>query len=224
MSLRKIVLLSAFLLLSSHHIWAQGDHGYWNYFWDTKAHDRGQIHFSYGYGAPRLDSKLFEFHKNEIEYFTRGIGPFIFKAEYGIKRNLSIGLSFTYIKYNSEFKRIRFDSTHLKDLPFVYGTTVHDIAAMLRVNYHKVITPRLDIYLGGGAGYNMWMSKDYTNYWPDQDSLNLQFVKPFPVIFEASAGFRYFVLNRTALFIEAGYGKSVVQAGVVFKFRHTKRD
>jgi hypothetical protein len=30
----------------------------WDYLWDQKAHEKGQIHFSYGYGQPRLDKKL----------------------------------------------------------------------------------------------------------------------------------------------------------------------
>jgi hypothetical protein len=36
-------------------------------------------------------------------------------------------------------------------------------------------------------------------------------------------GARYFFLTRTAIYLEVGMGKSIVQGGFVFKFRHRKR-
>ena len=34
----------------------------WDYHWDQKAHEKGQVHFSYGYGQPRLDQNLFNIY------------------------------------------------------------------------------------------------------------------------------------------------------------------
>jgi hypothetical protein len=36
-------------------------------------------------------------------------------------------------------------------------------------------------------------------------------------------GVRYFFLTRTAIYVEAGLGKALIQGGFVFKFRHRKR-
>ena len=40
----------------------------WDYYYDLKAHEKGQIHFFYGFGQPRLDYKLFDYHKNEADF------------------------------------------------------------------------------------------------------------------------------------------------------------
>jgi len=195
----------------------------WDYNWDQKAHERGQIHFSYGYGQPRLDKKLFDYHKNEDNFRVVGIGAFYWKTEYGLSRKLSVLLSTSYILYKSDWKRMRPDPLYGIDLPFKYGSTLTDISANLRFNYHLFVNKEFDVYLGGGAGYNYFVHKDFTDYSPDDSTFNAQFKDPHAVSFEMSFGIRYFFLTRTAIYLEAGYGKSLAQAGFVFKFRHRKR-
>lgn len=195
----------------------------WDYYWDTKAHEKGQIHFQYGYGQPRLDKKLFDFHKNEKDFRVIGVGPFFWRTEYGLSRKLSVGISAAYILYNSDWKRDRPDVRWGFDLPFKYGTQLHDISANLRFNYHLFVNKEWDVYVGGGAGYNHLIAKDYTEYTPDDTLFKSQFKIPFPVSYEMSFGVRYFFLTRTAIYVEAGIGKALVQGGFVFKFRHRKR-
>lgn len=220
--MRKLsLLLFTFVVVSFITKDVQADK--FRYYWDTKSHDKGQLHFSYGYGFPRLDNRRFKLHKDENAYKVDGVGPFIFKAEYGLTRQLSIGLSATYVQYTSEWEQQRFSEFHQKNLWFVYGTKVHDLAAMLRLNYHWVVTPRSDLYVGGGLGYNRWRSEDFTNFTPEDSTFNSFFKKPDPFAAEITLGYRYYFRQRNAVFIEAGYGKSIVQAGFVFKFLHRKR-
>ncbi len=221
--MRKLSLL--FILLFCGAFFAknaQADR--FEYYWDTKAHDRGQIHFSYGYGFPRLDNKRFDRWKDAVEYRVVGVGPLIFKAEYGLTRQLSLGLSATYIKYTSDFEQLKFDEYHQRNLFVKYGTVVDDIALMLRLNYHWRVTPRSDIYMGGGMGYNIWKVEDFTKYPPEDTTFNSFFKKPSGIAAELSIGYRLYFRERNAIYIEAGYGKSIVQAGFVFKFRHRKRE
>ncbi|MEZ5046682.1 MAG: hypothetical protein R2831_06795 [Chitinophagaceae bacterium] len=195
----------------------------WDYFWDTKAHEKGQIHFSYGYGLPRLDKKLFDYHKEETNFRVVGVGPFFWKAELGMSRKLSVALSASYILYKSDWTRLRPDIRYGTNMPFKYGNTLQDISANLRFNYHFYVDKEWDVYVGGGAGYNYFKSKDFT-YYPPEDSLFQSYFKlPYPVSFEMNFGVRYFFLTRTAIYLEAGYGKALVQGGFVFKFRHRKR-
>jgi hypothetical protein len=194
------------------------------YFWDTKSHDRGQVHLSYGYGFPRLEDGGFKLHKDKNAYRVEGIGPFIFKAEYGLTRQLSIGISATYSQYTSDWEEQRFDAYHQRNLWFKYGTKLHDVAAMLRLNYHWVVTPRSDLYIGGGMGYNYWKSEDFTTFKPEDTLFNALYKQPGPFAAEITLGYRYYFRQRNAIYIEAGYGKSIVQAGFVFKFRHGKRE
>ncbi|MBP6623902.1 MAG: hypothetical protein KA198_01945 [Chitinophagaceae bacterium] len=196
---------------------------HWDYYYDIKAHEKGQLHFSYGYGQPRLDKELFKYHKAEIDFRVVGIGPFMWKAEYGLTRKLSVALSASYILYKSDWKRMKFDAYKGIDLPFTYGTQFHDLSANLRFNYHLFVNKDLDVYIGGGAGYNYFKHKDFTAYLPEDTTFNAQFKQPFPVSAEMTFGIRYYFLTRTAIYLEAGYAKSIVQAGFVFKFRHRKR-
>lgn len=196
----------------------------WGYLWDVKAHNKGQLHMSYGYGFPRLDNSTFNFHKQEAEYRVVGVGPFTIKAEYGLTRMLSIMLSANYIQYTSDWQEKRFDIRHQKDLPFVYGTNATDLSVILRLNYHYNVTHRSDFYVGGGIGYNRWTADDFTVNAPDDSLFISQYKRPMPVAFEMTAGYRYYFRTRNAIYIEAGYGKSIVQAGFVFKFRQGKRD
>ncbi|GBL36268.1 hypothetical protein EMGBS15_18630 [Filimonas sp.] len=195
----------------------------WDYNWDQKAHEKGQIHFSYGYGQPRLDKKLFDYQKDSTDFRVVGIGPFFWKAELGLSRKLSVQLSATYILYKADWTRQRYDSYKAMDLPFKYGTKLHDISANLRLNYHLYVDKEWDIYIGGGAGYNYFSNSDFTTYAPDDTLFKSQFKLPFPVSYEMSFGIRYYFLTRTAIYLEAGMGKSLAQAGFVFKFRHRKR-
>jgi opacity protein-like surface antigen len=195
----------------------------WGYLWDTKAHNKGQIHISYGYGIPRLENSNFKFHKDKADYRVIGVGPFAFKAEYGLSRQFSIGLSCNYIKYTSDWRENRFDSFHQRDLPFTYGTIAQDISIMLRMNYHWVVNHRTDVYIGGGMGYNHWIAEDFTTNAPDDSTFTAQFKRPMPAAFEMTAGIRYYFRSRNAVYLEAGYGKSLIQGGFVFKFRQWKK-
>lgn len=222
--MNKSILVVLIILATSWQLRAQNyTISGWDYNWDQKAHEKGQVHFSYGYGQPRLDKKLFDFQKDSIGFKVVGIGPFFWKAEYGLSRKLSVQLSAAYILYKSEWKRMRPDLLYLYDLPFRYGTTLHDISANLRFNYHLFVNKEWDVYVGGGAGYNYFINKDFTDYAPDDTTFKSQFKIPYPVSYEMTFGVRYFFLTRTAIYLEAGLGKSLVQGGFVFKFRHRKR-
>lgn len=195
----------------------------WDYYWDLKAHEKGQIHFNYGYGQPRLDYKLFSHQKDSTDFRAVGVGPFYWRAEYGLTRKLSAAISCSWIMYKSDWKRNRYDAKWNMELPFVYGTRVHDIAANLRLNYHFFVNKEWDLYVGGGAGYNYFMKKYFTTYGPDDSTFDAHFKIPYPISYEMSVGVRYYFLTRTAIYLEAGFGKSLIQGGFTFKFRHRKR-
>jgi|694.fasta_scaffold02542_29 hypothetical protein len=196
----------------------------WDYYWDLKAHEKGQMHFFYGYGQPRLDKKLFDYHRNEEAFRVVGVGPFCFKFEYGLSRKLSVALTANYSRYKSDWLRRKPDPLFLDTLAFRYGTTYNDLVLNLRFNYHLFVSRDLDVYLGGGAGYNYTSHSDFTNYGPEDTTFNARFKEPYMISGEMSLGVRYYFLTRNAIFLEVGYGKSIVQAGFVFKFRHRKRE
>lgn len=220
--MHKFTLFLFFVFVGSIATNAQVDR--FNTFWDTKAHDKGQVHFSYGYGFPRLDDNLFKFHDNKNEFRVVGVGPFIFKGEYGVNRQLSVGFSAAYIKYTSDWSELRPDPNNNRPLWYKFGTNLTDLSVMLRLNYHWITTPRSDFYMGGGIGYNRWQSEDFTTRTSEDSTFNSLFKEPGGLAAEITLGYRYYFRQRNALYIEAGYGKSIIQGGFVFKFRHRKRE
>ena len=80
-----------------------------------------------------------------------------------------------------------------------------------------------DVYVGGGVGYNHFVNDDFTTYAADDSLFKSQFKLPYPVSYEMTFGVRYYFLTRTAIYLEAGLGKALIQGGFVFKFRHRKR-
>jgi len=129
----------------------------WNFYWDWKAHAKGQIHFHYGYGFPRIDLEMFDHQNWKNDFRVDGVGPFYFKAEYGLSRQLSIMLSTAYTQYTSDWTEPRLDPNYNQNLNFIYGTTVHDIAAKTILHFNLRTPPlfryssqkhQLDLNLG----------------------------------------------------------------------------
>jgi hypothetical protein len=219
----------------------------WDYNWDIKAHDKGQLHFQFGVGAQRTQnrsgfykasiifddpslvniSKENEFGKygKETDYGFASLGPLTARLQYGFSRNLSISLGATYVNYWSYWNRNMLDSTINKAIPFEYGVKVNNYSFTTRLDYHLLVRERWDVYCSGGIGYDVWQVKDYTKYpWPETPAFKSYYKIPPPITFDAGFGARYFILKRTALFAEIGYGKSYMNLGVAIKVIQPKNN
>jgi opacity protein-like surface antigen len=220
-----LICLSFFLKVQSQ-IW-------WDKHWDIKAHEVGQLHFQLGVALPtphwnsdsnsidvytnRTDNKAFEKYNKENEYDLFGAGPIFARFEYAFNRKLSVNAGITYTNYQVRFSRDSLDKTIGVMIPYEYGIKVNNLSYMVRLNYHLYVDTRWDLYCGGGLGYDSYTATNYTKYTPQALLFNGNFKKPAPVTFEAGAGLRYFFLNRTAFYIEYGYGKTNLHAGVLVK-------
>lgn len=195
----------------------------WDLPWDLKAHDIGQIHGHVGFGVPRVQSKIFDKYDGENDFSSVGAGPFYGRLEYGLSRKLSVSLGVTYINYKASWSRDKLDANTGVTIPREYGVVVNNFAFMSKLYYHMYTSVRWDVYTCGGVGYDMWTSKDYTQYTLDT-TFQSYFKAPPALTFEAGLGFRYFFLNRTAFYMEAGYGKSYAQAGFIVKIAQPKKN
>jgi hypothetical protein len=196
----------------------------WDLPWDLKAHDVGQLHGHVGFGAPRIDTKRFDKFSGEEAFNNVGAGPFFGRIEYGLSRKLSVSVGATYTNYKASWERSRPDLNQGITLPFEYGTIVNNIAIMSRLYYHMYTSVRWDVYSTGGIGYDLYKSEDYTKYTPDAPTFKTYFKTPPAATFDAGVGFRYFFLNRTAFYMEGGYGKSYGQLGFIVKIAQPKRN
>jgi hypothetical protein len=206
------------VILSTQQLFAQGK---WDLPWDLKAHDNGQIHWQVGFGVPRTENDLFKKYRGEFGFNLNGAGPFITKLEYGFNRKFSISLGVNFINYKASWDREKLDATTGRNIPFQYGVRVNNFAYMGKLNYHLFVNTDWDVYVGGGAGYDVFSTTNFNNY-PTDTTFNGFFKAPNATTFEAGFGARYFFLNRTAVYAEVGYGKSYAQVGVVIKIVQPK--
>ncbi len=219
----------------------------WNYNWDIKAHDKGQIHFQLGVGAQRTQNRysgykaglLFDdpslakiSKENEMGKYAKeenfrfaSLGPLTARLQYGFNRKLSISLGATYVNYWSYWTRQMLDSNLNRNIPYEYGVKVVNYSFTARLDYHLFVNERWDIYTSGGLGYDIWQVKQYKKYpWPETPEFNAYYKPTPPLIFDTGFGVRRFVLRRTALFAEIGYGKSLANFGVVVKVAQPKNN
>ncbi len=232
--MKKIIFCIA-VLLCHYSMFAQLG---WDFNWDIKSHDVGQLHFQFGTAVPipnwndnskniefkinRIDNNAFEKYKSEKNFTQFGGGPLYARFEYGFTRRLSVNVGITYTNYKARFSRDSVDVNIGKSIPWEYGLVVNNISGLARLNYHLYVDPRWDIYLGGGLGYDNYAYSSYTKYPPQVDKFNAFFKAPAPITFEAGTGLRYFFMNRTAWYVELGYGKTFLQTGVMVKITQPK--
>jgi hypothetical protein len=196
----------------------------WDLPWDLKAHDIGQLHGHVGFGAPRVDTKHFDKFDGEYDFNSVGAGPFYGRLEYGLSRKLSVSVGVTYTNYKASWSRDRPDLNFGITSPFEYGVVVNNLAFLSKLYYHMYTNVRWDVYTTCGVGYDTYKSSDYTTYTPDSATFKSYFKAPPAATVEAGVGFRYFFLNRTAFYMEAGYGKSYGQVGFIVKIAQPKRN
>lgn len=187
----------------------------------------GHLYISAGYGAPSIIRTFLKMNNTHKDYWIIGYGPYMFKADYSFSSRFSIGLNVTYSFSRLSWMYDGYDTATHKTRPFEYGAEMEDYSVLLRSNYHYYRTKKIDLYGGIGIGYGRIAVGTYST--APLNEFSVSFVPPKPLSFEGTAGIRYAVWKRLAVYSELGLGKSwlllrkyfipesIVQAGVCFK-------
>jgi hypothetical protein len=128
----------------------------------------------------------------------QNLGNLMAGADFFIQKNQSIGLMFVYAKANEtkEFK--------VPIVNTVLGTVTGSISVIqiaATYSYHIYTTDKLDPYVRGGIGVNIWKG----SYQDKSGNLSQPFSAPTPVNYQGLIGLRYFVNNRIAPYGELSY-------------------
>jgi hypothetical protein len=130
------------------------------------------------------------------------IPPIVLNFNVGIIDLVSVGILFGY------------EGCGLTD-DFIYNLM---IGARADFHFNRWIKVRgLDFYIGGVVGVNI---TSYTHVFPVDPtfgSLSISLTKT-SVLWNAQAGIRYFFHDNVGVWLEAGYGYSIVSGGLIFKF------
>jgi opacity protein-like surface antigen len=200
----------------------------------TKGH-----HVTAGYGYPNLFKTIIQTqlgglssistgYGNSLIYDVTGIGPAFVKYDYGIDKELGIGLNFGYstvgITETYTYQDQIYNSTTGTYSTVTYADIeelkIKSFTAALRFNYHFGNHPKLDPYLGLAAGYTntKWTYTAYSTNPSVTPSNNFSF-SGIPVHFSFSFGLRYYITEGIGLYTEIGFEKwSVIQGGLAIKF------
>ena len=166
---------------------------------------------SFGIGAP---NKLADFldlggFASSFSNDKSHSGPFFVNYEFLIRDDLGLGATVSYASAKQTYKN-PFGSDKITG-------SISGFSILFSSTYHFYTTDKLDPYLRGGIGLNIWTG----SYKNENNSDVGKFTAPTPIAYTANLGLRYFVSQKVAPFGEVGFSnyKLTANIGVAFKLK-----
>ena len=167
-----------------------------------------RVNVSIGYGYPNVDQNYLPRYEYMFHRDISQTGPFMAAVDYQFSRRLSIGMMITrgivstpYYDYSSQ-------------TPLTFTAKFFNWSCMVDIVRYIPLDQKIFPYVRTAIGINFW-KQDYTDIDGSKAS-----VKPvtLPVLaYQAGIGAKFMVLKNAGIFIEAGYGKYVFDAGLSVK-------
>lgn len=185
----------------------------------AQAYEEGKFIVSAGYGFPnwgKVFTKASIVNSSATNVSATGFGPLHFKFEYGLTDRFGLGLSVNYNNFGFTWTEPNNNYSYSGG-PQTYNYTFKSsaLAVNLRFNRHWEVNDKVDAYWGMGFGYSNTNWSETSN---DPTYTKSTFTVPIPVSFETTIGMRYYFTENIGMYVEGGYAKSILQAGVVAKF------
>jgi hypothetical protein len=168
------------------------------------------VDISAGYGFPNGDKDYIPTYYNAYNGSVSQTGPFAGSIDYHFQRNMSIGVLVTHGMLKAPY--------------YAYGNTsgVPDFnfnasswAVMLDILHYIGATKNVTPYTRVALGFNIW-DQNYTDAAGDKVSMPSADLPDFA--YQLSLGAKFRLSKNSSLFLEAGYGKYIVNGGLSFKF------
>jgi hypothetical protein len=166
-----------------------------------------EMDISLGYGVPY---PIYNDLGNATGVHLGFLGPLQAKFEYQVTGYTGIGGVVNYFTATYNWNN---------GTKYNYSLNIVTLSVLFRINYHFIRTQKTDVYLGAALGF-----RESNWYYNSDDPSQPPKTKPegTPYGAELTIGMRYFFAPWFGLYAEAGAAKSVVQAGLVFKFLKRK--
>lgn len=167
------------------------------------------VHLSAGYGFPAVDTRYLP----EFYGVGRGdaaqSGVVAGAVDYQFSRRMSIGVMVTHAAFSAPYYGY-FSSTDLPDL------TAHldNWAFMISLTRYFPVSLRSSLYLRTAIGGNSWQ-QEYTD--ASGNKVTVTGVDLPSLAHQLAFGMKFRVTRHAGLFIEGGYGKYIVRAGLSAK-------
>ncbi len=186
--------------------------------------EKSYVSLGYGLGTYLIWFNANNYYGEEIS--SSVIGPVYGKYEYGVTEDFSIGVNLAYVEYEVSYAYESYDYFNGNPAKYTETDNYRSFSGLLRANWHFGNSDKLDPYFGVGLGYRTATLK-YTNNDPQQIPHYQNYYSyglwggsshAFPLGFETTFGIRIRFSEQVGAFAEAGFAKSVVQAGLLIKF------
>ena len=174
----------------------------------SQSYEKGDHNFSFGYGAPTLNSLAFSIYKNFDNYKVTGFGAYHAKYGFAASDNIEIGINANLSNNVMSYNQTLWNVTDVNSLNY----TSLDINA--RVNLHFGNSAEFDPYIGIGLGYN---STSATWSSTDANFIETKVSGFIPLGAEFTLGARYYFSQHVGIYGEVGFAQSLAQAGIVFQ-------
>lgn len=167
------------------------------------------LSLSFGYGYPNLDkNNLLGFYQYNRGPLTQK-GPVFGSLDYRFNRTTSIGAMVSYGRIEAPY--YAYNATAAQPDFTGYLT---NWSAMLNLIRYMPGSATVSPYLRTAFGINIWNQ----NYLDKNGVKVLNAVPDAPAFaYQAGLGVKFHFTQHTGAFLEAGYGKYIVSAGLTFK-------
>jgi hypothetical protein len=168
------------------------------------------VYVNIGYGFPNLDKyALANFYNTYKGNISTQTGPITGSIDYRFSRVTSLGVMATYGKVTVPYFNYNASNS------LAYTGSIESWAIMFNmVNYFSSNTA-VEPYLRTAAGFNNWTNQEYT----DASGNKVAYAStPWQFAYQASLGARFKLSENAGFYLEAGYGKYIVNGGMSFKF------
>jgi len=163
---------------------------------------------SLGYGFPNLDAGQFA---NSYNYYAGNAsqsGPFNGSIDYRFSRRMAVGLLITNGTVNAPYYAYGGSAE-----PSFSGQLQNTAIMLDLINYLPVSDKNISPYLRTAIGANIWNE----NYTGSNGSPVNYTSSPSDLAYQVSFGSNFYITKKAGFFIEAGYGKYILNAGLSFK-------
>lgn len=151
------------------------------------------------------------------DFKNAGLPPLFGRFEMAMSDHIGLGgtmfLHFPAYKWNKSIEV--YDNETWTYVPVVYHEKYSgmSLGLLARVGFHFGSTKKSDPYIGLGMGYELYMMKQSSD-----DPLVSDRIpdRPLPFSAELVFGFRHYVGDDLAVYVEAGYGKMLLNFGLTF--------
>ena len=185
----------------------------------SQTFDKGTSVVTVGYGVPNLITLTFRaIYKisDHTNYSFSAMGPILLRYEYGITKNIGIGLAGGYTTASVAYTFKDWNVTKTEKIDYTAKITWKSPSVGPRLNIHFGTNDKVDPYFGVGAGWS-GQTFTYTDSSPWEDSYPKLGTSSF--YFNLGIGFRYYFTENIGLYAEAGWDKAALfQLGLAGRF------